>query len=238
MDKEGTCYPGDEALMQATGMGRGHFSEYRKNLIEAGMIEVEVRKTKNGDSYTYSIPEQYATNGGSLKEHEAMENATYGAQTATNGDENATNGDENATSGGRNTVNNTTNNTVENTTSADAPVYSYSFVVRDNGQSFSNSEDSADPLYLLNLESVTGPLTVVEPLDPAPQSQVETAKRILTPGEKRHLDNQLRIYRVDPDAAVQVTNLVKSSHPRTHIEDAVAQALRAVGVQIEEEEWA
>lgn len=111
MNGETKCYPGDEALMEVTGMGRGHFTEYRKTLVEEGWVSMATRRTKNGNSYTYtaSMPPAVAVC--------IDENATNGAQNATNGEQSATNGAQNATSGGRNTLSNTTSNTGKNTNS-------------------------------------------------------------------------------------------------------------------------
>jgi hypothetical protein len=112
MNGEGTCFPGEDALMAVVGISRGHFSEYRRVLSEGGWLNMDERKTKNGKSYTYSIP-QTAPSG--------EQTAPSGEQTAPSGEQTAPSGEQTAPSGCANTVSNTSRNTPSNSVINTAP---------------------------------------------------------------------------------------------------------------------
>lgn len=119
---------------------------------------------------------------------------------------------------------NHTNNLEEpsTSTSADAPVGKYHFIIRETGQSFLNTESEGTPVYVMDLDGVTGPLNTTS-------RDAADFKRILTPGEKKTYDDLVRIHRVEKKKAVEALRIIEAGNPRVDISKAVSDALVSVG---------
>lgn len=133
---------------------------------------------------------------------------------------------------GANTTSNTTVDTTEAPVAADASPVSSNYKYK----TVSNPSNSmvTETVYMIDLSGVTK--TVQDRNTPAVEG-VSKSSRILTPGEQRTFEKQVRTYRVDTDKAAVALAMVKATHPRLNIDEAITQSLRAVGVHIEEEVW-
>lgn len=137
-------------------------------------------------------------------------------------------------------------NQEEPVASADAQANVYHFVVRDGSQSLPNSSNVANPVYLMDLEGVTGPLTTKDDgtslttssRDAAVQEGVSRPNRILTPGERKAFEAMVRSYRVSEENAREALRIIEAGPYAQDINEAALGALQAVGaVSQEVEAW-